>query len=87
MKRVAFENLGCKLNFSETSPMRRDFEHKGYELAEFTDPADIYVINTCSVTLDTNSACRKTVRQALHRNPDAFVAVVGCYTQLESEKL
>ena len=85
MKRVAFETLGCKLNFSETSSMRRDFEHEGYELAEFTDPADIYVINTCSVTMDANSACRKTVRQALRRNPEAFVAVVGCYAQLEPE--
>ncbi|MBO6537648.1 MAG: tRNA (N(6)-L-threonylcarbamoyladenosine(37)-C(2))-methylthiotransferase MtaB [Balneolaceae bacterium] len=87
MKRVAFETLGCKLNFSETSSMRRDFENNGYELAEFTEPADIYVINTCSVTMDANSACRKTVRQALRRNPDAFVAVVGCYAQLEPEEI
>ncbi len=87
MKRVAFETLGCKLNFSETSSMRRDFENDGYELAEFTDPADIYVINTCSVTMDANSACRKTVRQALRRNPNAFVAVVGCYAQLEPEEI
>ncbi|MBO6795275.1 MAG: tRNA (N(6)-L-threonylcarbamoyladenosine(37)-C(2))-methylthiotransferase MtaB [Balneolaceae bacterium] len=87
MKRVAFETLGCKLNFSETSSMRRDFENDGYELAEFTDPADIYVINTCSVTMDANSACRKTVRQALRRNPEAFVAVVGCYAQLEPQEI
>ena len=87
MKKVAFETLGCKLNFSETSSMRREFEHEGFELAEFTDPADIYVINTCSVTLDANSACRKTVRQALRRNPNAFVAVVGCYAQLEPEEI
>ncbi len=87
MKSVAFETLGCKLNFSETSSMRRDFENEGFELTEFTDPADIYIINTCSVTLDANSACRKTVRQALRRNPDAFVAVVGCYAQLEPEEI
>ena len=87
MKKVAFETLGCKLNFSETSSMRRDFENEGFELSEFTDPADIYVINTCSVTMDANSACRKTVRQALRRNPDAFVAVVGCYAQLEPEEI
>jgi len=87
MKKVAFETLGCKLNFSETSSMRRDFENNGFELAKFTDPADIYVINTCSVTLDANSACRKTVRQALRRNPDAFVAVVGCYAQLEPDEI
>lgn len=87
MKKVAFETLGCKLNFSETSSMRRDFENEGFKLAEFTDPADVYVINTCSVTMDANSACRKTVRQALRRNPDAFVAVVGCYAQLEPEEI
>lgn len=87
MKSVAFETLGCKLNFSETSSMRRDFENDGFELTEFTNPADIYIINTCSVTLDANSACRKTVRQALRRNPDAFVAVVGCYAQLEPEEI
>lgn len=87
MKKVAFETLGCRLNFSETSSMRRDFQNEGFELGEFTDKADIYVINTCSVTLDANSACRKTVRQALKRNPDAFVAVVGCYAQLEPEEI
>lgn len=87
MKKVAFETLGCKLNFSETSSMRRDFENEGFELGEFNEEADIYVINTCSVTLDANSACRKTVRQALRRNPDAFVAVVGCYAQLEPEEI
>ncbi len=87
MKKVAFETLGCKLNFSETSSMRRDFENEGFELGEFSEEADIYVINTCSVTMDANSACRKTVRQALRRNPDAFVAVVGCYAQLEPEEI
>ncbi len=87
MKSAAFETLGCKLNFSETSSMRRDFETEGFELKEFDEKADVYVINTCSVTLDANSACRKTVRQALRRNPDAFVAVVGCYAQLEPEEI
>jgi len=87
MKKVAFETLGCKLNFSETSSMRRDFEHAGFELGEFRDEADIYIINTCSVTMDANSACRNTVRRALRRNPDAFVAVVGCYAQLEPEEI
>ena len=84
---IAFHTLGCKLNFSETSSMRRDFENEGFELGEFDEKADIYVINTCSVTMDANSACRKTVRQALRRNPDAFVAVVGCYAQLEPEEI
>ncbi len=87
MKKVAFETLGCKLNFSETSSMRRDFENEGFALGEFNEEADIYIINTCSVTMDANSACRKTVRQALRRNPEAFVAVVGCYAQLEPEEI
>lgn len=67
--------------------MRRDFEHAGFELLEFSEQADIYIINTCSVTMDANSACRNTVRRALRRNPDAFVAVVGCYAQLEPEEI
>ncbi|MFA5667620.1 MAG: tRNA (N(6)-L-threonylcarbamoyladenosine(37)-C(2))-methylthiotransferase MtaB [Balneolaceae bacterium] len=87
MKKVAFETLGCKLNFSETSSMRRDFENEGFELGEFDEKADIYIVNTCSVTLDANSGCRKIVRQALRRNPEAFVAVVGCYAQLEPEEI
>lgn len=87
MKKVAFETLGCKLNFAETSSMRRDFMEEGYDVGEFDEKADIYVINTCSVTLDANSTCRKIVRQALKRNPDAFVAVVGCYAQLEPEEI
>ncbi|MEX0608283.1 MAG: tRNA (N(6)-L-threonylcarbamoyladenosine(37)-C(2))-methylthiotransferase MtaB [Balneolaceae bacterium] len=87
MKKVAFETLGCKLNFSETSSMRREFANQGFEIREFDDKADIYIVNTCSVTNNANSACRQTVRQALRRNPDAFVAVVGCYAQLEPEEI
>lgn len=87
MKKVAFETLGCKLNFSETSSMRRDFANEGFDITEFDEQADIYIINTCSVTNNANSTCRQTVRQALRRNPDAFVAVVGCYAQLEPEEI
>lgn len=87
MKSVAFETLGCKLNFSETSSIRRDFQNAGYQVVPFDSEADIYVINTCSVTNDANSGCRKTVRRALRRNPDAFVAVIGCYAQLEPEEI
>jgi len=83
MTSVAFHTLGCKLNFAETSAMRRSFEGGEYEIRGFDAPADIYVINTCSVTEDANRECRKVVRQALRRNPDAFVAVTGCYAQLE----
>lgn len=87
MKRVALTTLGCKLNYSETLTIQRDFEKHGYEVTDFDEEADIYVINTCSVTQSANSTCRKTVRQALRRNEDAFVAVVGCYAQLEPEKI
>ncbi len=87
MQSVAFETLGCKLNFSETSSIRRDFANLGFRVVDFDQTADIYVINTCSVTNDANSSCRKTVRRALRRNPDAFVAVIGCYAQLEPEEI
>ena len=86
-KTVAFKTLGCKLNFSETSSMRRDFLEAGYIEKEFQETADIYIINTCSVTLDANSTCRKTVRRARRTNPYAFVAVVGCYAQLKPEDI
>lgn len=87
MKKVAFETLGCKLNYSETLTIQRDFEQEGYEITDFDLQADIYVINTCSVTQSANSTCRKTVRRALRRNPEAFVAVVGCYAQLKPEEI
>jgi len=87
MQSVAFETLGCKLNFSETSSIRREFLEQGYELRDFGQKADIYIINTCSVTENANGTCRKTVRQALRRNPDAFVAVLGCYAQLEPDEI
>lgn len=87
MKRVAFQTLGCKLNYSETLTIQRDFEKAGYEIAEFEDKADIYVVNTCSVTQSANSTCRKVVRRALRRNPEAFVAVIGCYAQLEPKEI
>lgn len=67
--------------------MKRDFANEGFEIGEFDEKADIYVINTCSVTSNANSACRQTVRRALRTNPEAFVAVVGCYAQLEPEEI
>lgn len=87
MKRAAFETLGCKLNYSETLTIQRDFEEAGYEITDFDEEADIYVVNTCSVTRSANATCRKTVRRALRRNPEAFVAVVGCYAQLKPEEI
>lgn len=87
MKKVAFKTLGCKLNYSETMAIQRDFEQEGYDITEFDNQADIYVVNTCSVTQGANSTCRKTVRQALRKNPEAFVAVIGCYAQLEPDEI
>ncbi len=86
-KTVAFHTLGCKLNFSETSAIGRMFMEKGFEKRSFSEPADVYVINTCSVTENADRECRSIVRTALSHNPDAFVAVVGCYAQLKPEEI
>jgi len=67
--------------------IQREFEQEGYDITEFDNEADIYVVNTCSVTQSANSTCRRTVRRALRRNPEAFVAVIGCYAQLEPEEI
>jgi threonylcarbamoyladenosine tRNA methylthiotransferase MtaB len=84
---VAFYTLGCKLNFSETSAIGRQFEEKGFEKIPFEAGADLYVINTCSVTDHADRKCRKVVQQALKHNPDAFVAIVGCYAQLKPQEI
>ena len=84
---VAFHTLGCKLNYSETSAISRMFEDNGYLPVKFSEGADIYVINTCSVTDFADKKCRKFVRQALRKQPDAFVIVVGCYAQLKPEEI
>jgi len=86
-KRVAFYTLGCKLNFSETSTIARGFENKGYDRVNFTDRADMYVINTCSVTENADKRFKTLVRQAQKTNPDAFVAAIGCYAQLKPQDL
>ena len=87
MKKVAFYTLGCKLNFAETSTIARSFEEDGYIRVDFDDPADIYVINTCSVTENADKQFKQIVRKALKTNPKAFLAAVGCYAQLKSEEL
>ena len=84
---VAFYTLGCKLNFAETSTIARDLVEQGLRKVEFGQPADLYVINTCSVTDNADKRCRAVVRQALRNNPEAFVAVVGCYAQLKPEEI
>ena len=87
MKKVAFYTLGCKLNFAETSTIARSFEEEGYIRVDFEDPADIYVINTCSVTENADKQFKQIVRKALKTNPKAFLAAVGCYAQLKPEEL
>ncbi len=82
-KRVAFHTLGCKLNFSETSTISRDFLNHGFEKVNYRDKADIYVLNTCSVTENADKEARKFIRQAKQRNPNSSVAVIGCYAQLK----
>lgn len=86
-KTVAFYTLGCKLNFSETSTIARLFEEGGYAKVDFDDRPDIYVINTCSVTDHADKKCRNLVRRAKSKNPDAFIAVVGCYAQLKPDEI
>lgn len=87
MKGVAFYTLGCKLNFSETSTIARQFEDKGYQRVEFADNPDIFIINTCSVTENADKKCRKIVREARKVSPDAFVAIIGCYAQLKPKEI
>jgi threonylcarbamoyladenosine tRNA methylthiotransferase MtaB len=86
-KKVAFYTLGCKLNFSETSTIARRFEDEGFDRVDFKESADIYVINTCSVTENADKRFKTIVKQAQKANPDAFVAAVGCYAQLKPEEL
>ncbi|MBT6746134.1 MAG: MiaB/RimO family radical SAM methylthiotransferase, partial [Flavobacteriales bacterium] len=86
-KKVAFYTLGCKLNFSETSSISRLFKNKSYAKVDFSESADIYVINTCSVTENADKKCRQLVRKALASNPNGFVAIIGCYAQLKPQQI
>lgn len=86
-KKVAFYTLGCKLNFSETSTIARNFTDEGFDRVDFAEKADIYVVNTCSVTENADKRFKTIVKQAQKANPDAFVAAVGCYAQLKPEEL
>lgn len=87
MKKVAFYTLGCKLNFSETSSIGRLFTDAGYKIVEFTEGADVYVINTCSVTDHADKKCRKVVKEALKYSPNAYITIVGCYAQLKPTEI
>ena len=86
-KTVAFHTLGCKLNFSETSTISRDFVQHGFEKVDYREKADIYVINTCSVTENADREARKLIRQSKRRNPDSSVAIIGCYAQLKPNEI
>ena len=86
-KSVAFYTLGCKLNFSETSTIGRSLSAEGYKKVDFHEGADVYVINTCSVTDNADKKCKKIVKEALRHNPNAFVTVIGCYAQLKPQEI
>ena len=87
MPSVAFHTLGCKLNFAETSTIAKDMVEGGFERVEFKDPADVYLINTCSVTENADRETRNIIGRALRANPDGFIVVVGCYAQLKPEQI
>ena len=86
-KKVAYYTLGCKLNFSETSTIARNVAKEGFERVDFSEPADLYVINTCSVTENADKRFKTIVKQALKANSEAFVAAIGCYAQLKPKEL
>jgi len=87
MPSIAFYTLGCKLNFSETSTIGRQAREQGFEVVNFKDAADIYVINTCSVTENADKKCKRTVKEAKKANPDSSVVVIGCYAQLKPQEI
>jgi len=84
---VAFHTLGCKLNFSETSTLSRMLENEGFEKKEFDDQADVYVINTCSVTDNADKECRQIVRRIQRKSPESLVVITGCYAQLKPKQI
>jgi len=84
---IAFHTLGCKLNFSESSTLSRQVEQEGFQKKDFDEQADVYVINTCSVTENADKECRYLVRQIQRRAPEAFVVITGCYAQLKPKEI
>lgn len=86
-RKVAFYTLGCKLNYSETSTIGRQFNKAGFNTVDFTDTPDVYLINTCSVTENADKKCRKVVKEALKYSPDAYILIVGCYAQLKPKEI
>ena len=86
-KTAAYHTLGCKLNFAETSTIARELTDAGYNRVEFDQSADVYVINTCSVTENADKECKYHVKRAMKANPEGLVVVVGCYAQLKPEEI
>ena len=84
---VALHTIGCKLNFSETSTIGNEFLRNGFSLVDFKDKADVYVLNTCSVTQNAEKDCRQLVRKVLRQNPEAYIIVTGCYAQLRPAEI
>ena len=84
---IAFHTLGCKLNFSETSTIARLLAQEGFQKKSFEDTADVYVINTCSVTDNADKECRQLVRQLQRKSPESIVVITGCYAQLKPEAI
>jgi len=87
MKKIAFHTLGCKLNFSETATLSRLFLAEGYEKVPFNQKADVYIINTCSVTATADKKCKQAIRKAIRINPEATVIVTGCFAQLKPKEI
>ena len=86
-KTAAFHTLGCKLNFAETSTIARQLTGAGYQKVSFDDAANVYIINTCSVTENADKECKLHVKRAMKANPDGLVVIVGCYAQLKPEEI
>ncbi len=86
-KRVAFESLGCKLNYAETVQIEKEFLRRGFDVVDSSAPTDVFVINTCTVTQSADSDCRQVVRRALRHSPGAYVVVTGCYAQGKPDEI
>ncbi len=86
-KSIAFHHFGCKVNFAEASALSRQFQENGFEIKDFHLPADVYVISTCVVTTVAEKKCRAAIRQAHKINPDAKIAVIGCFSELKPGEL
>lgn len=87
MPKVALHTLGCKLNFSETSAIGKQFLRNGFEIVDFNNVADVYVLNTCTVTENAEKDCRQLIRHTLKKNPDAYIIITGCYAQLKPNEI